>query len=63
MEAKIDLSLTPGDLNVILMALGQLPYVQVHELIARIQAEAGPQLVAASQAEKERSRNEEPPSR
>ena len=63
MEAKIDLSLTPGDLNVILMALGQLPYVQVHELIGRIQAEAGPQLLAASEAEKERPRGEEPPSR
>jgi len=44
---EIELSLDAAELNLVLIALGQLPYVQVHELIARIQAQAGPQLVAA----------------
>ncbi len=52
MEVRVELRLTPEDLNLVLVALGQLPYVQVHELIGRIQAEAGPQLVAARAGQK-----------
>jgi hypothetical protein len=46
MAALIKLSLTPDDLNLVLVALSQLPYRQVHELIERVQDEAGPQLLA-----------------
>ncbi len=41
-------TLSPDELNVVLVALSRLPYFQVHELIARIQTEVGPQLLAAS---------------
>ncbi len=47
MTATVELSFSPDELNLILVGLGQLPYLQVHELIGRIQAEAGPQLLAA----------------
>ncbi len=53
MAATVSLRLTPPELNLVLVALGQLPYVQVHELIAHIQTEAGPQLLAAVRAESE----------
>lgn len=46
----LKLSLSPEELNMILLALGQLPYNQVSELIHHIQSEAGPQLVAAKKA-------------
>jgi hypothetical protein len=52
MATTINLSLSPGDLNLVLVALGQLPYVQVHELIGRIQTEAGPQLLAAAREDR-----------
>jgi len=45
----IKLNLSPEELNLILLALGQLPYNQVSELIHQIQGEAGPQLVAAKE--------------
>jgi hypothetical protein len=48
MATTINLSLSPSDLNLVLIGLGQLPYVKVHELIGRIQTEAGPQLLAAA---------------
>lgn len=47
----VQLSLSPADLNLVLVALGQLPYVEVHQLIGHIQTEAGPQLLAAVQPE------------
>jgi hypothetical protein len=46
----LNLNLSPEELNLILLALGQLPYNQVSELIHHIQCEAGPQLVAAKKA-------------
>jgi hypothetical protein len=51
MGITVNLSLTPEDLNLILVALSHLPYRQVHELIERIQKDAGPQLLAAVQHE------------
>jgi hypothetical protein len=53
MPVRIELGLSPEDLKLILLALGQLPYAQVHELIGRIEREAGPQLVAAARARAE----------
>jgi hypothetical protein len=46
----ITLNLSANELNLILVTLGQLPYNQVNELINHIQAEAGPQLVAAKKS-------------
>jgi hypothetical protein len=40
MELKLDLN----EVNGILNALGQMPYVQVKDLIAKIQAQAQPQV-------------------
>ncbi|MEK6749780.1 MAG: hypothetical protein AABY83_11315 [Pseudomonadota bacterium] len=48
MNAIIKLNLNADQLNTVLLALSQLPYHQVHELIEHIQSEAGPQLLAAS---------------
>ena len=53
MATTVRLSLSPEELNLVLVALGKLPYVQVHELIGRIQTEAGPQLLAAMEAARE----------
>ena len=40
----IELKLDLNEVNGILNALGQMPYVQVKDLIAKIQAQAQPQL-------------------
>lgn len=50
MTPTVRLTLAPEQLHLVLVALGRLPYEQVHELIATIQTEAGPQLLAASRA-------------
>ncbi len=60
----VRLSLSPSDLHLVLLALGQQPYVQVYELIGRIQTEAGPQLVTAAGAGRpEREAEEWPPTK
>lgn len=60
MKTAVSLTVGCDDLQLILLALGQLPYVQVHELIERVQREAGPQLMAAVQAGKENGRSDSP---
>jgi hypothetical protein len=60
MDITVNVSLTPEDLNLVLVALSHLPYRQVYELIERIQKEAGPQLLAAAQHEQESVRQETP---
>ena len=47
---KIDLELSVDDTNLILEALGQLPFVRVFQLIARIQEQARAQVAAGEQA-------------
>ena len=42
----IELKLELAEVNGILNALGQMPFVQVKDLIAKIQAQAQPQLEA-----------------
>lgn len=61
--ATVSLHLSPEDLNLVLVALGGLPYVQVHELIGRIQTEAGPQLLAAVRGGTQVGSEEESPQR
>lgn len=63
MATTVRLSLSPEELNLVLVALGKLPYIQVHELIGRIQTEAGPQLLAAMRAEEGRTPPEDEPGR
>ena len=41
---EINLSLKIEDVNLLLTALGNLPFIQVHELISKIQSQATPQL-------------------
>ncbi len=47
MEAIIKLNFSAEQLNTILVALAQLPYHQVNELINMIQKESSPQLMDA----------------
>lgn len=63
MATTVSLTLSPGELHLVLVALGQLPYVQVHELIGKIQTEAGPQLLTAAQAVQTAPQGEEWPGR
>lgn len=58
MATKVRLSLEPDELNLVLNALARLPYVRVHELIGRIQTEAGPQLLAAVRGAEPRAQQE-----
>ncbi|HNP71114.1 MAG TPA: hypothetical protein PKK15_08405 [Kouleothrix sp.] len=50
----IQLSLTLEETNMVLEALGQLPYIKVYQLIGKIQQQAQEQL-QTSQADKEGS--------
>ena len=47
----INLPFEINDINGILSALGQMPYVQVRELVEKIQQQAIPQIQAAVQAQ------------
>lgn len=52
MNTIIKLNLNPDQLNIVLVALSNLPYHQVHELIEQIQNEVGPQLLEANRLAK-----------
>jgi len=41
----ITLKLSVDETNAILQSLGNMPYIQVHQLIQKIQQQAGPQLL------------------
>jgi hypothetical protein len=47
----IDLNLSVQEINLILQALGQAPYTHVFEIVAKIQAQAGPQVAALPKEE------------
>lgn len=53
MKKSIALELSEEELNLILSAIGNLPYIQVHQLIHKIQQQAGPQLIEHYQNGKE----------
>jgi hypothetical protein len=46
----INLALKIEDINLVLSALSNLPFIQVHELIGKIQVQAAAQLTAAASA-------------
>lgn len=48
MQPHIKLEVNIEEINLIFMALGNLPYIQVHELIHKLQSQTGPQLVEQS---------------
>ncbi len=50
MEQSIKLELSLGEVNGILTALGNMPFVQVADLIARIREQAVPQAQPAQEA-------------
>jgi hypothetical protein len=52
---EIKLQLSIEEINQALTALGNLPFIQVHELINKIQAQAAEQLTAASNGEHTRN--------
>jgi len=47
----INLNLTIQEVNLILQALGQAPYIQVAELVEKIKAQAVPQVEALPKEE------------
>jgi len=47
---EIKLTLSIAEVNQVLEALGQMPYIQVYELITNIQQQAQPQLSEQQQA-------------
>ena len=49
MPEQLTIKLTLNEVNTVLTALGNLPYVQVHTLIHNLQNQAGPQLVEMEQ--------------
>jgi hypothetical protein len=46
----IALTLAIGDVNLILEALGNLPFARVYALVGQIQEQAGPQITSANTA-------------
>jgi hypothetical protein len=49
----INFSLTVEETNKVLEALGQMPFVQVNQLISKIHADASAQLMSSTEAESE----------
>lgn len=47
---EIELKLTLDEVNGVLQALGQLPYVQVNGLVEKVRQQAGPQVQAQEAA-------------
>jgi hypothetical protein len=48
----IKLELEVAEINGILNALGQMPFIQVQALIAKVQSQAAPQVKQAEQTDK-----------
>ena len=48
---EINLTLKVEEVNLILTSLGNLPFIQVHELIGKIQSQASAQLMPAANGE------------
>lgn len=44
----IELTLTVGDVNLILEGLGNLPFAKVYALVGKIQEQAAPQIASAN---------------
>jgi hypothetical protein len=57
----INLTLKVEDVNLVLTALGNLPFIQVHELIAKIQAQATAQLQAQATMQAQAAVQVQPP--
>ena len=51
---KFIVKLTLDEANLVLTALGSLPYVQVHSLISNLQSQVTPQLTDIAQTDNER---------
>lgn len=51
---EVNLKLTIEETNAVLNSLGNLPFVQVHQLIAKIQTQAGQQLNGAFKEEEKK---------
>ena len=51
----LQLTLTVDEINLALEALGQMPFVKVHQLVAKIQQQAAEQLQASQAADDNRT--------
>lgn len=49
---KLTVALSVQELQTVLQALGNLPYIQVHELIGTLQQQATPQLQSTQEVQK-----------
>jgi hypothetical protein len=49
-QDQLSLTLTPEEINLLLEALGNMPFVKVYTLIGKIQAQAAAQLQAEGRA-------------
>jgi hypothetical protein len=62
MNQLITLQLTLNDINLVLESLGQMPFVQVHQLIGNIQQQAAGQLGEASPSHLQETNHQPKPS-
>jgi len=58
-DKNIKLELTADETDVILSALGDQPYIKVHELINKIRVQAVPQWQAIQEAQNPKQNSEE----
>jgi hypothetical protein len=56
---QIQLQLTVEEINLVLSSLGNLPFIQVHELIGKIQSQASEQLTAGANGNHSMKQNKE----
>jgi hypothetical protein len=59
MPQQLTIKLTLDEANVILAALGNLPYIQVHSLIHNLQSQVAPQLADMEQKSMNRTNGKE----
>jgi hypothetical protein len=57
---EINVSLKIEEINLVLSSLGNLPFIQVHELIGKIQGQASAQLAPPANGESKKKQNPEP---
>jgi hypothetical protein len=57
---EINLTLNIEEINLVLSSLGNLPFIQVHELIGKIQSQASAQLMPATNGENKKKQLAEP---
>lgn len=57
-DVSLKLEMTPDEVDVVLTALGEQPFIKVHELINKIRVQAVPQWQAIQEAQKPKESKE-----